>query len=103
VLLAGCGGGGGGPSDGGGPRTVAIKDFKFAPERIEVAKGTRITWTNGDRAPHTATAVSDAQRGSFDTQVIRQGKSAPVAFDRSGTYAYHCDLHPFMKATVVVR
>jgi plastocyanin len=26
-----------------------------------------------------------------------------VVLSRPGTYAYYCQLHPFMKATVVVR
>jgi plastocyanin len=26
-----------------------------------------------------------------------------VSFTTAGTFAYHCDFHPFMKAMVVVR
>jgi plastocyanin len=73
------------------------------PERIEVDAGTRVTWTNGDSAPHTATAADDTQRASFDTRVVDEGKSAAVTFEKPGEYAYICDLHPFMKGTVVVR
>jgi plastocyanin len=79
--------------------TVDIKSFKFKPAVIAVKKGGRITWTNSDAAAHTATA--DAR--SFDTQTINQGKSRSVSFTTAGTFAYHCDFHPFMKATVVVR
>lgn len=73
------------------------------PERTEVAAGTKLTWTNKDSAPHTATAADDSQREFFDTQSIRKGKSATVAFDKPGEYAYICDFHPFMKGTVVVK
>ena len=73
------------------------------PAQMQVKAGTRVTWTNRDSAPHTATATDDAQRGSFDTKVIDKGKSASVTFTKPGTYAYHCDLHPFMHGTVVVR
>ena len=70
---------------------------------MQVDAGTKVTWTNGDSAPHTATAADDALRESFDTGVIKRNASASVTFDKTGTYAYVCDLHPFMKATVVVR
>ena len=73
------------------------------PERTEVDAGTKVTWTNRDDAPHTATAADDAQREMFDTGVIKKDKSAAVTFDRPGEYAYICDLHPFMKGTVVVK
>jgi plastocyanin len=68
-----------------------------------VPAGTKITWSNGDDSPHTATAADDAQRGAFDTQVIKKGKSATITFGKPGTYAYICDLHPFMKGSIVVR
>ena len=73
------------------------------PAKVEVASGTKVVWQNRDRAPHTATAADDAQRAAFDTDVIKKGASATVTFDRPGTYAYVCDLHPFMKATIVVK
>lgn len=73
------------------------------PEKIEVPAGTTIEWANKDTAPHTATASADAQREAFDTKVIKEGKSGDVTFDEPGTYAYICDLHPFMKASVVVK
>jgi plastocyanin len=74
------------------------------PERMEVDAGAAIVWDNRDTAPHTATAADDAQRASFDTKVVKEGaKSQAVTFDKPGEYAYICDLHPFMKGTVVVR
>ena len=103
ALLAGCGGNEKDSSRGGGMDAVAIEEFEFQAERVEVDAGTRVTWTNRDAAPHTATAADVEQRASFDTQVIREGKSAGVTFDKPGEYAYICDLHPFMKGTVVVR
>jgi plastocyanin len=70
---------------------------------VQVGAGTEVTWSNKDSSPHTATAADDAQRESFDTKVIKQNASASVTFDKPGTYAYICDLHPYMKATVVVK
>ena len=69
------------------------------PARVEVDKGSSVVWQNGDSAPHTATAS-----GKFDTQVIKgRQRSKPVRFDTAGEFPYICDLHPFMKGTVVVR
>jgi plastocyanin len=76
----------------------------FEPARIEVPAGTSIVWTNRDDAPHTATAADTAARSQFDTGVVKKdARSKPVKFAKPGEYAYICDLHPFMKATVVVR
>jgi plastocyanin len=66
---------------------------------VAVTKGGRVKWINADAAAHTSTADDR----SFDTQTIERGKSRTVTFTKPGTFAYHCDFHPFMKATVVVR
>jgi plastocyanin len=79
--------------------TVDINSFKYMPVTITVRKGGRVRWTNSDAAAHTATADDR----SFDTQTIDRGKARMVSFTTAGTFAYHCDFHPFMKATVVVK
>jgi plastocyanin len=79
--------------------TVDIKSFKYKPVTIAVKKGGRVKWTNSDSAAHTATADDR----SFDTQTIDKGNSKMVAMTTAGTFAYHCDFHPFMKATIVVK
>jgi plastocyanin len=118
LVVAGCGGssGGGGSTSSqssssattpspaaAGPAVraakVDIKSFKFNPGVIAVKKGGRITWANSDSTAHTATA--DAR--SFDTQSINPSGSKSVSFTTAGTFAYHCDFHPFMKAMVVVK
>jgi plastocyanin len=79
--------------------TVGIKSFKYKPVTVTVKAGGRVRWTNSDTAAHTATADDR----SFDTETIEKGKTRVVAMTKPGTYAYHCDFHPFMKATVVVK
>lgn len=78
---------------------VDIADFKFAPESIEVSVGTKVTWTNSDSAPHTATADDS----SFDTGDLDKGDEAAITFDEPGEFTYYCRFHPFMKGTVEVR
>ncbi len=79
--------------------TVDIKSFKFNPVVVAVKTGGSIKWTNSDGTAHTATADDR----SFDTQTIDRGKSKSVTFSKAGSFAYHCDFHPFMKAMVVVK
>jgi len=101
AFASGCGGSS--PASGDSPpaasATVDIQSFKYAPVTITVRKGGRVRWTNSDSAAHTATADDR----SFDTQTIDKGAARMVTFTTPGTVAYHCDFHPFMKATVVVR
>ena len=109
-VAAGCGGDDDDPATpaaamaqggGGGESTdlVAIADFAFDPETVTVDAGTKLTWTNDDEAPHTATADD----GSFDTGTLKLDDTGAVALDQPGTYTYYCRFHPFMKGTVEVR
>ena len=59
------------------------------------ATGTRVTWTWVGNNPHNVTADGFAS----ETQV--EGKFIQT-FDRAGSYAYACTIHPGMEGTVVV-
>ncbi len=96
VALAGCGGGAAGPP---AHADVPIASFKFAPQTIVVKAGGSVTWTNRDRAPHTATG----EKGAFDTDTLRAGQSKRLTFSKPGTYAYYCVYHRFMTGTVQVK
>jgi plastocyanin len=65
---------------------------------VTVAAGSTLTWTNLDKAPHTATARDD----SFDTGTLKKDDSADVVLDRPGTYEYFCRFHQFMNGTIEV-
>jgi plastocyanin len=84
--------------------TIDIKDFLYDPEATTVAVGTKITFTNRDSAPHTATSgASPKADGVFDTGTLTKGQRKSVKVTKAGTFAYYCAIHPFMKATVIVR
>ena len=83
-----------------GPDTVAIADFLFGPEKLEVPKGTYVSWTNVDDSPHQVTVTS---AGGLRTEVIHTGKKAYLKFDSPGTYDYICGLHPNMKGKIEVK
>lgn len=83
---------------------VVITDFLFKAPAITVAAGTTVTFTNEDTAPHTATSgVSPMADGTFDTGTLKKGQSKSVKLSRAGTFDYYCEIHPFMKATVIVK
>ena len=86
------------PAAGGGD-AVTIQNFAFGPASLSVAVGSSVTWTNSDSAAHTATADD----GSFDSGTIAAGATFSQTFDSAGTFAYHCKIHPNMKATIEVK
>jgi len=77
---------------------VTIKGFAFGPATLEVAAGTTVTWTNEDSTPHTVTG----DKNEFDSGNLDPGKTFTHTFDKAGTFAYHCTIHPSMKATITV-
>jgi plastocyanin len=80
------------------PVVVHIKDFKFDPASVTVSPGVAVRFVNDDQVPHSVTATDK----SFDSGDFDSGKSWTHVFDKPGTYAYYCDVHAFMKGSVVV-
>lgn len=79
--------------------TVHIKNFAFVPASLTVAPGTAVTFVNDDDEPHTVTAVDK----SFDSEGLDTHQTWTHAFAKAGTYAYFCEMHPYMHGTVVVK
>lgn len=77
---------------------VAIDGTAYAPAKVAVARGTRVTWTNADPFPHTVTAP-----GAFDSGSIAAGGRYSYVAARPGTFDYICTLHPNMKGRLVVQ
>lgn len=82
--------------------TVTIKGFAFSPATITVTKGSTVTWSNQDSTTHTVTSGANrAKDGTFDAQ-ISGGNDTQITFDKTGTFAYFCQIHQGMIATVIV-
>jgi plastocyanin len=73
--------------------------MKFVPERLEVAAGDRITWTNRDIVPHTVTAAA----AGIESGELAQGRSWTYVARRKGEIPYICRLHPVMHGTLIVK
>ncbi len=82
----------------GGAVTIAIQAMAYVPATQRAKPGSLIVWINNDLVPHTVTA-SD---GSFRSPAIAPGASWSVVAPKKGTFAYQCDFHPAMAATLVV-
>lgn len=120
IAFAACAGeergGGDGGTDVRSDVAVAIEDFAFKPERIEIASGTTVTWTNRDAILHTVTSgigqeqgvpgVSENKAakpsGLFDQDMDGKGATFSFTFEEPGEFDYFCSIHPGMTAVVVV-
>jgi len=78
--------------------SVDIAGYAFSPSALTVKKGTTVTWTNRDTAPHTVTG----DNGGPASGELKNGGTYSYTFNTTGTFAYHCTVHPSMKATVTV-
>jgi plastocyanin len=78
---------------------VSIDGMKFVPERVEVAAGDTITWTNKDFLPHTVTAA----KAKVESGELGQGKRWKFVARKKGEMPYICRLHPGMHGVVIVK
>lgn len=84
---------------------VAMLDFRFHPESLNVFTGDTVTWVNKGRLPHTTTSgVNGKPDGLWDTKHLARGESFSYVFSQPGTYHYFCRPHKGlgMKGVVVV-
>jgi plastocyanin len=78
---------------------LTIQNFAFQPARLVVSPGTRLVWTNQDSAPHTVTST----KGVWSSAVLNTGSQFGRTFSKAGSFPYYCSIHPFMRATIIVR
>lgn len=91
-------------TDSGSPTqnssAVTIQNFAFAPVTLNVKVGTTVTWTNQDNVQHQI--KSDSSEEVFASENLTTGQSYSFAFNKTGTFAYHCTIHPSMQGAIVV-
>jgi plastocyanin len=77
---------------------VAIRNFSFSPDVLQVKVGTTVEWINRDPTTHTVTADDD----SFDSGPLASGATFKQAFKAPGTFSYNCMIHPEMRGRIEV-
>lgn len=105
VLLAACGDDDDATAtatdDPAADAVVTMEESRFAPDPLDVAPGTEVTFENLDAYAHTVTAA-DGSTVEFDSGQLGEGDTFVQTFDDAGTYEYFCEIHPTMRAEVVV-
>jgi plastocyanin len=117
AAVYGCGGSSASPTtptpvpSGGGGGTTSTADVtitivgmngsqSYSPAAATVKAGQTVSWRNADSVTHTATA----DRGGFDTGAIGPGGvSAPITMSSTGSFGYHCSIHPSMTGSLTVQ
>ena len=97
---------GSGNTSAGEPKNqVAMLEFHFQPESLNVKTGDTVTWVNKGNFPHTTTSGVDGKPdGLWDTKHLARGESFSHVFSQPGTYHYFCRPHHGlgMKGVIVV-
>jgi plastocyanin len=95
-------------------RSIAISEGSAAqqvkvyyrPNPAGVSSGSKVTWTNNDIEPHTATSgVSSVATNSgkiFDTGLKSPGSTGSALVTGNGKIPYHCTFHPWMTGTIQI-
>jgi YVTN family beta-propeller protein len=77
---------------------ATIHGFAFTPSTLTVKPARSVTFTNNDVLAHTTTSPV------WDSGELPPGASYTlIAPQQPGTYTYHCTIHPFMTATLLVQ
>ena len=81
----------------GGAQTLTISAFH--PDPITVSSGTTVTWMNHDETSHTTTSDT----GVWDSGIVVPGGTFSRTFTSTGSFSFHCSIHPNMVGTVLVQ
>jgi plastocyanin len=91
------------PASGSTQTLMIINDsngsFGFSPVTFTIKVGTTVIWKNMSSAPHTVTS-DDGQ--TFDSGTVQVGGTFQFTFKNAGTFSYHCNIHPYMRAKIIV-
>lgn len=86
------------PTDEAAEQVDMPPSYRFAPETLEVAAGTTVTWTNNDHFTHDVVILEPEET---DVGQAKPGETVSFTFDEPGTYSYECSLHPQQMQAVV--
>jgi plastocyanin len=77
---------------------VSILFGSVTPTTVDVVAGETVHWSNDSVRDHTVTADD----GSYDSGNFGPNQHFNQMFDTTGSYTYHCRLHPYIRGEVDV-
>ena len=77
---------------------IELKQLRFRPPTLTVARGDTVVWINHDIVPHTATELD----GEWDSEGLEQDASWRHVVT-TGAVHYYCKYHPTMRGTIIVK
>ena len=81
------------------PTQISVDNFTFAPNTVTVPINSTVTWVNKDDIPH----VIASNDGLFKSKALDTDDKYSYTFNKAGTYAYYCSVHPKMVGTILVQ
>lgn len=76
---------------------VEIKEMKFQPAQLSVAKGDTVVWINRDLVTHD---VTEEKNNQWSSKALPSGTSWRMVFRQSADY--YCTIHQVMKGKILV-
>lgn len=104
LSIAGCSDDSNPSSSGGGNtrphfKQVSIQGSSFNPATLNLVVGDTVLWTNKDGINHTVTSDTGSE---LNSGTLTTNQTYQHVFTTSGTFGYHCTVHPSMAGTVNV-
>lgn len=83
-------------------KNVSQSGRKFAPDRVVIVKGAKITFINNEEKEidHNVFSLSEARK--FDIGLSQRGSEKEVEFSNAGQVKYYCSVHKNMEGVATV-
>jgi plastocyanin len=78
---------------------ITIQAFAFVPQTLTITVNSTVKWKNLDAITHTVTSDNLV----WDSGNILNGGTFKFTFTATGTFTYHCKIHPSMTGTIIVQ
>jgi len=74
----------------------------FKPSKLLIHSEDTVKWMNQDTVPHTATSVHFNSGLIWPNDSNMGNSERSIKFDKPGTFAYFCQIHPHMSGVIFV-
>lgn len=90
----------------GGSQIILLDQEPFyVPSTMTILQGQPVQWHNQSMQPHTVThdGCGQGRMCAFVSEHLHPGERFSVRGLSTGTYSYHCEIHPFMRGRIQVK